>query len=209
MSKILRFIRLPWHDRWNVLHTVLVELKTRLYYARVFGQVGQRCRIYKPILLSNPRFVFIGDDTLIRPGARIETLVVDAAHPPALVIGNNVNIEQNVHLICGNGIVIGDNVSIAPNCAMLDTKHPFNNIDADMKIGDQLEVGTDPIRIGQNTLVGFSCVILPNVQIGRNCVIGANSTVRRNIPDYCIAAGNPARIIMRYDFSAKSWIKTS
>ncbi len=131
MSKILRFIRLPWHDRWNVLHTVLVELKTRLYYA-------------------NPRFVFIGDDTLIRPGARIETLVVDAAHPPSLVIGNNVNIEQNVHLICGNGIVIGDNVSIAPNCAMLDTKHPFNNIDADMKIGDQLEVGTDPIRIGQN-----------------------------------------------------------
>jgi serine acetyltransferase len=206
MKKLLHFIRLPWHDRLNVLQGAIVQLKTALYYSFVFGKVGYRCRIYKPLLLSNPRFVFIGNHTLIRPGARIETIVIDEARPPALVIGNNVNIEQNVHLICGTGIVIEDNVSIAPNCAILDTKHPFRDITNETKLGDRLEAGVNPVRVGANTLIGFGSIILPNVHIGRNCVIGANSTVRHDVPDYCIAAGNPASIIMRYDFACKRWV---
>lgn len=208
MSKLVRFLHLPWHDRLNLIHALFVQIKTAVYYARVFGKVGRGSRIYKPLLLANPRYVSIGEGTLIRQGARIEVIIQDEARPPSLVIGSNVNIEQNVHLICGSGLAIGDDVSIAPNCAILDTKHPFRNVKDSTKVGDRIEPGSRPIEIGNNTLIGFSSVILPNVRIGRNCIVGANSTVNCDVPDYCVVAGSPASIIMRYDFEQKVWIDT-
>ena len=52
-----------------------------------------------------------------------------------------------------------------------------------------------PVRIGAGSWLGFGTVVLPGATIGRHVVIGANSVVRGDIPDYSIAAGNPARII--------------
>ena len=49
------------------------------------------------------------------------------------------------------------------------------------------------------------CVI--GAKIGKHCVIGANSVVTKDIPDYCIAVGIPAKVIKRYDFEKKQWIK--
>lgn len=207
MKKLVRFLRLPFHDRLNFVVAALVQFKTAVYYARVFGSIGQGSRIYKPMLLVNPRFMYLGEKVMIRPGARMEVLNLDGEPPASIVIGNNVNIEQNSHFVCGRGVVIGDNVSIAPNCAILDTKHPFRDMDDTTKVGDRVEPGTTPIVIGRNTLIGFGSIVLPNVQIGRNCVIGANSTVRSNVPDFCVAAGNPASVIMRYDFKSCTWLK--
>lgn len=203
-----RLLHLSWHDRLNAIEAALAQMKTKLYYARVFGSIGKGTRIYKPLLLANARYAVVGDHTLIRPGARIEVLVTDESRSPSLVIGNNVNIEQNFHLICGLGITIGDKVSIAPNCAILDTRHPFREMESDTKIGSRVEPGERPIIIGENTLVGFGSIILPNVRIGSRCVIGANSVVRDDVPDSCVAAGNPARVIMRYDTAGRTWIRT-
>ncbi|UKA22769.1 hypothetical protein IHC92_04280 [Photobacterium damselae subsp. damselae] len=47
----------------------------------------------------------------------------------------------------------------------------------------------------------------PGVSIGKYCIIGARSVVTKDIPDYCVAAGNPAKIIKKYDFELKEWIK--
>ena len=47
----------------------------------------------------------------------------------------------------------------------------------------------------------------PNIHIGKHCVIGANSVVTKNIPDYCVAAGVPARIIKKYNFTTETWEK--
>jgi acetyltransferase-like isoleucine patch superfamily enzyme len=206
MKRLLRFLQLPWHDRLNYLHGVLVEFKTIAYYRRVFGKVGRKCRIHKPLLLSNPRFVYIGDRTLISKGARIETMVLDEATPPFLSIGSNVNIEQNVHLFCSSRVIIGDNVSIAPSCSINDTVHPFLDLDDPRRIGDRIDLNPTPIEIGANSLIGFGCAILSNVHIGRNCIVGANSTVKRDIPDFCVVSGNPASILMRYDFEKRAWI---
>jgi acetyltransferase-like isoleucine patch superfamily enzyme len=204
-SKIGRALLLPWHDRLNTFHGFWVRLKTTLYYRRVLGALGHGCKIDKPLLLSNPRFIQIGDRTLIGPGARIEALVLDESHPPSLIIGSNVNIEQNVHIICSSRIVIGDNVSITGHCAIVDTIHPYSDVNDPRKIGDRIDPNPSPVEIGEGTFIGYGSVILPNVRIGRNCVIGTNSTVIRDIPDYCVVSGNPASIIKRYDFEKKTW----
>lgn len=207
MNKIERSLFLPWHDRLNSVHGMLVALKTDLYYRWIFGTMGHGCRIYKPLLLSNPRFVHIGNRTLIRPGARIEAIVLDVNHPPSLRIGNNVNIEQNVHIVCSSSIVIGDDVSITGHCAIVDTVHPFSDFEDRTKIGGRIDAAPTPVKIGAGTFVGFGSAILPSVTIGKNCVIGANSTVTHDIPDFCVAYGSPASIVRRYDFEKKAWIR--
>lgn len=49
--------------------------------------------------------------------------------------------------------------------------------------------------IGSNSLVGINSIILPGVHVGNHCVIGAGSVVTKDVPDHCIAAGNPAKVI--------------
>lgn len=206
-AQVIRFLHRPWQDKVNWFGAAAARLKTVLYYRRIFGAIGAGSRIDKPLFLSNPQHVFIGDGTVIRPGARIETIVLDPARPPSLRIGSNVNIEQNVHLVCSSSIVIGDDVSIGPNCGILDTSHPFSGADHPPKIGDRVNTIPSPVEIGANTLIGFGVAILPDVRIGRNCVIGANSTVTRSIPDHCVAAGSPARVLFAYDGERQEWMR--
>lgn len=183
------------------------KLKTVLYYKLVFGSIGQGSRIYKPMLLVNPYLVHIGKSSMIRKGARIEALVVDPQNPPTLQIGNNVNIEQNVHIICSSRVVIGDNVSITGHCAIVDTNHPFQDIHDPRKIGSRIDPRPTPVEIGDSTFIGFGTVVLPNVKIGRYCVIGANSTVTRDIPDFSVASGSPAKVTLQYCSSERVWLK--
>lgn len=188
-----------WQSRVNQAASAWARFRTVGYYRLVFGAIGHGSRIFKPLLLSNPQYVYIGDRTYIRPGARIETVVLDKNQPPSLIIGNDVSIEQNVHLVCSSRIFIGDNVTITGNCAIVDTRHPFLDVGSQGKIVDRIDPMPAPIYIGNNSFLGFGSVILPGVHIGNNCVIGANSVVMHDLPDYSVAAGNPAVIVMRFD----------
>lgn len=55
------------------------------------------------------------------------------------------------------------------------------------------------IQIGNNVFIGMKTTILKGVHVGNNVIIGANSPVNKNIPDNCVVAGNPARVIMPLD----------
>ena len=63
-----------------------------------------------------------------------------------------------------------------------------------------------PVEVGDNVWIGEGVVIMPGITIGQGSIIGANSTVTKSIPPYCIAVGQPARVIKKYDFSINKWI---
>lgn len=65
----------------------------------------------------------------------------------------------------------------------------------------------NPVKIGSQSFIGMGARIFPGVTIGKHCVIGANAVVTHDIPDYCVAAGMPARVIKRYDFEKGEWVK--
>lgn len=78
-NRITAFVISPFVEKINRVRAFLVRMKTALYYRRIFAAVGKHSLIYKPLLLSGTQYVRIGEGTLIRPGARIEAIVVDPA----------------------------------------------------------------------------------------------------------------------------------
>ncbi|REE20103.1 acetyltransferase-like isoleucine patch superfamily enzyme [Paraburkholderia sp. BL27I4N3] len=197
--------RLRLLDLCNRALLAWYRLKTRLWYAHVFKSVGAKTTIFRPMLLVNVHYASIGKRVLIRPGARIELVVTDSAAPPRLTIGSRVNIEQNVHIVCGSSIEIGDGATITGNVAIVDVEHPYENVNDTTRIGERIRTRGNYVVIGQGAFIGFSAVILPNVKIGRHVVVGAHSVVTRDVPDYCVVAGNPAQIIKRYNFETRLW----
>ncbi|WP_342478622.1 hypothetical protein NYE24_10520 [Paenibacillus sp. FSL H7-0350] len=61
------------------------------------------------------------------------------------------------------------------------------------------------MRTGAGSELGAHCVIVGNVTIGKGCRVTPNSVVTRDLPDFCIAAGNPARVVDAYDPKAGVW----
>ena len=89
-------------------------------------------------------------------------------------------------------ITFGDNCLLAPNVSIYTAGHPIH---PDSR-NSMYEYGID-VTIGDNVWLGGNVVICPGVTIGSNTVIGAGSVVTRDIPDWCVAAGNPCRVIRK------------
>lgn len=161
-----------------------------------FHSVGRRLVMYPPSMLAGLRHVRIGNAVTIRNGLRLE-IVRAHGRKPSLSIGDRVNIEQNVHIVCHSRIAIGDDVSITGNCAIVDVTHPFG---AGMKgkIGDRILDEDSFVEIGNGCFIGYGAVILPNVRLGPGCVVGANSVVTGSFPERSVIAGIPARLIKTY-----------
>lgn len=181
-------------------------MKTKLVYSNMFKCIGKGSVLFPPLMFRHTEYAEIGENVIIRGGARIE-LIKNNKNQPELLIGNDVNIEQNVHIICGNKIIIGDKVSITGNVAIVDVEHPYDDIRSSIKIGDRVQYDGNYVEIGNGSFIGFGSVILPNVKIGKYAVIGANSVVNVNVPDFSVAAGNPIKIIKTYDHNEEKWIK--
>jgi acetyltransferase-like isoleucine patch superfamily enzyme len=156
------------------------------------------------MLINNPQYIEIGDGVLIRNGLRLE--VVDPQNDVVISIGNNVNIEQNCHIIGRVKVIIGNNVTITGNCSIVDVSHPFEDIHEKKKIGDRISNVEQPVIIGDGSFIGFGAHISPGVTLGKNCVVGAGSVVTKSMPDYSVVTGVPAKIIKRYSFEEDKWV---
>jgi len=208
-AKFRKFLKSPFPEKLNYLELFFYRLKGIVYYRRVFGSFGSGSVLFKPMILINPQFMHIGKDVVIRPGARLEAVLLDPDNPPELRIGDNVNIEQDVHIVLAGKIHIKDNVSITARCSLLGGNHPFFDIESNVKIGGRLNRATTKIEIGEGSFIGVNAIILSNVKLGRHVVVGSSSVVKRNVPEYSVIDGNPASIRMKYDFDAGAWLNIS
>lgn len=179
---------------------------THVYWRWRLRSLGFRSVIFKPLMISGASRISVGARSQIREFARLQVI-----HRPQLGwnanlrIGNRVNIEQGVHIVCQGEVTIEDDVAITPFCAIVDTYHPHDPPDTPPKIGERLPEVPTFVTIGRGTFIGMHSVILPNVRVGRGCVIGAGSIVSQDIPDYCMVAGSPARVVSMFDPKGRKW----
>lgn len=123
--------------------------------------------------------------------------------------GRDVNIERGatissglrisdrsgigINCVCAGSITIGKDVMMAPECVILTRNHAFERTDIPM--GAQGVQQEKPVFIGNDVWIGQRVIILPGVRIGDGVIIGAGAVVTKDVPDYAVVAGNPARII--------------
>lgn len=110
-----------------------------------------------------------------------------------IVIGDGTFFSNDIVMISNNYIEIGSDCLIGDRVMFID--NDAHEIDPQKrKLGTGISI---PIKIGKNVWIGSTVTILKGVTIGNNSVIGCNSVVTHSIPENCIAAGNPARVIRK------------
>lgn len=102
--------------------------------------------------------------------------------------GENVYFNFNCVVLDGMPVKIGSNVFFGPGVQIYTASHP---LDAELRKTVEF---SKPVIIGDDCWIGGTAVICPGVTIGNRCVIGAGSVVTKDIPDDCLAVGNPAQI---------------
>jgi acetyltransferase-like isoleucine patch superfamily enzyme len=107
-----------------------------------------------------------------------------------LVIGSNAGISSTT-IICTNQIIIGSNVLVGGGSCIYDTD--FHEIEYARRDGSQVQ--SKPIEIKEGAFIGGYCHILKGVSIGKGSVVAAGSVVTKDIPDFEVWGGNPARFI--------------
>ncbi|WP_125153473.1 sugar O-acetyltransferase [Clostridium rectalis] len=114
-----------------------------------------------------------------------------------IYIGENTFINFNCTLLDCNKIKIGKNGLIGPNVQIYTASHPLDSYErvGNIENGGPYRTYANPVSIGDNVWIGGNSCILPGVTIGDNCVIGAGSVVTKSIPDNCVVAGNPCKVI--------------
>ena len=142
-------------------------------------------------------------------GCRLESFSENGAK--SLFFGDDVQINDYVHISALKSVRIGNHVLIASKVFITDLAHGSYNGDENDSPPDSVAkkrlLSAKPVYIENNVWIGELCSILPGVTIGENSIIGANSVVTKSIPENCIAAGNPARVIKRYNAKTMLWEK--
>jgi acetyltransferase-like isoleucine patch superfamily enzyme len=184
-------------------------LRSKLYPLLV-GKIGRNVTFGANVVLRHPRKIHLGDNVVID-----DNVVLDAKgeNNNGITIGSGVFVGRNTILSCKNGdIVIDDNANIGFHCEAFSASrvrigknvllaayvylvggtHHFDRTDVPILFQERSSQG---IEVGDNAWLGAHAVVFDGVKIGKECIIGAGAVVNKDVPDWKIAAGVPAKIV--------------
>jgi acetyltransferase-like isoleucine patch superfamily enzyme len=164
-----------------------------LMVSGAFARFGRNTCVMYPIRLSGEERIAIGDKVFIGSGCWLQTMKEDCNRSVAISIGSGTSIVGSCVISAVRLVCLEEDVLLARNVYISDHIHKYTNSELPV-----LAQGVDKIRpvlIKRGAWLGQNVVVCPGVTIGRGAVIGANSVVNEDIPDFCIAAGAPARVV--------------
>lgn len=125
---------------------------------------------------------YCGNNVNIEPHCRFDY---------ALKIGNNSGIGEHSELY--GDITIGNDVMMGTNCIIYTVNHRFDNLTIPMRLqGNQASL---PVIIDDDVWIGGRVTILPGVHIGKGSILAAGAVVTKDVPEFAVVGGNPAKII--------------
>lgn len=107
--------------------------------------------------------------------------------PSNIVIGKDTIIGDHVFLDGRAPLIIGDHVAIASSVMIYNSEHDLESFEFNAR--------TEPVEIGDYVFIGPRVVILPGVKIGKGAVVAAGAVVTKDVPDFTIVGGVPAKAI--------------
>lgn len=182
------------------------RLIKRLYWSTRLGKVQKGWYKGKNVTLDHPECLFFGRNVSIHRFSCFKpcTEYAGIKYSPKIVVGDNTIIGIRNSFAAINGVYVGNNVLFAGYVHVTDHSHGYEDITR--PIEGQPLISKGPVVIEDDCWLGFNCEILSGVHIGRHCVVAAHAVVTHDVPAYSIVAGNPARVIKKYDENTKTWI---
>ena len=158
--------------------------------------VGRKLRLHGPApRISGDGIIDIGEDVEFVEGM---SLVVGMGLPdPAhLELKNHITFGGH-HIICvARGVTIGNHCWIGAGTKIYDNDvHALDALERRVKFGDMTKVESAPITIEDDVWIGIDALILKGVTLHHGAVVGAGAVVTEDVPSFCVAAGNPARVV--------------
>jgi acetyltransferase-like isoleucine patch superfamily enzyme len=173
---------------------------------RRFGAMGKgACLLFPQGAIYNEQHIEVGDGTLVGPNTAITAgMVPGQSMPthPVVRIGSRCVIGRGSHIVGHWSIEIGDDIQTGPHVYITDQNHSYEDLNE--PIGRQWPTEA-AVRIGSGSWLGANVVVLPGAQIGEHVVVAAGAVVRGVIPNRCVVAGVPAKIIRRW-VDGQGWI---
>lgn len=186
-----------------ILLTCLFLKKLKSIFLSFYYGFNKKTSFGKHVRIVNSQYIEMGENVILDDGCELCVLQTISQIVPHLKIGNNVLIGKGCRIGCDNHIFIGNNVMFAPNVHISDRNHSYENID--IPINKQPISTHGAVVVKDDTWLGFGCQIMSGVTVGKHCVIAAGAIVVKDVPDYCVVGGNPARILKKYNVVTKEW----
>lgn len=166
------------------------------------AKLGNNVYIGSHVHITSGSNLTLNDDVQIRPHCDL------FAGGNGLTIGKRCDIGTRNRI--DGDVTLGEAVLLGPDNYISSEDHCYEDVAKavmDQGTYSPHKNGHNRLVIGEGSWIGSHCAIVGDVHIGRHCVIGANSVVTRDIPDYCVVAGAPARILRRYDEQSSAWVR--
>ncbi len=161
------------------------ELALAAHYARLVHQFNQ-AEPFSEQWWRLQKEIFKGK---IGEGSRVMSPLT-AVRPNQVTIGKNVVVMNGCLMMSAGTITIDDNAQIAANVQLISNNHdPY----------ERQVITCKPVHICEGAWVGAGSTVLPGVTIGKHAIVGAASVVTKDVPDYAVAVGNPAKVIKYLD----------
>ena len=138
-------------------------------------------------------------------------LRIDVLSGGNIKFGNNIKINDYVHIAVSKYISIGNNCLIASKVFISDHNH--GDLDGDSTLNSpntppgSRPLSSNSILIGDNVWIGENVCILPGVIVGNGVIIGSGTILTKSVPSNCVIVGSPPKIIRRYDEDSGLWIR--
>lgn len=174
---------------WLIMNQV--QTRPRWYVrmmAPLYQQRGRHSVIHSSVRMDTPpyrRFV-LGDYSVVESYSCINNAVGD------VVIGHHTRV--GIHNTIIGPVTIGNHVNLAQGITVTALNHNFSN--PDLRIDEQ-GVSTKAVTIGDDIWIGANAVVLPGVTVGNHSVVAAGAVVTADVPEGCVVAGVPAKVIKR------------
>jgi acetyltransferase-like isoleucine patch superfamily enzyme len=187
------------HSAWRGV-TRLGAMGPRHRRARAFHTFGDGSMIAFPqsVIFGEGR-IALGRETTIGPFASVSAGMpsqVGERGDPIITIGDRCTLGKGIGIVGHERIRIGDDIWTGHYVYITDQNHGYE--DVDLPIGVQMWKN-EPVVIGSGSWLGHGAIVLPGSRLGRHVVVAAGAVVAGlEVPDNCVVAGVPARIVRRY-----------
>jgi acetyltransferase-like isoleucine patch superfamily enzyme len=173
-----------------------IRLRCKLFSLLVsgaFAHFGSKTVLMYPIRLDGEERIAIGDHVFIGPGSWLQTLPDAENRLVAITVGSGTSVAGACVISAVRSVTLEENVLLARNVYISDHIHKY--ADTHLPVMAQGVEKVQRVLIKRGAWLGQNVVVCPGVTIGIGAVVGANSVVTKDVPDYCVAAGAPARVV--------------